>query len=365
MHVLRKFGLFAIASGLLVHAQPYPVLDDAIINEINAIGLTTFASLFPAILGTKTGFSLTNRLTIGTNSSLFIPSNDAFKELSLDTMDDELVAKIISYHIVQGNYYCNDTKNILAEDLPKTTIARTLLDDPDYVQLQKNLSQVLIWGRNKEVNGKPVVELLHQPSTTTVLASHLVQGYAIFVIDHVLTIPPKLSSVLDTPETSKLKDIVGSSKFHTTTPDRKSIRILEFFDGRDYLHGFTLFAPNNAAFDQLGQQFSELSPENVTLLLLNHCSASTQAINRETLYSTDFAKSIYPSISGQATQFISNSSGTFVVSGEVTAKILSTDRLVKNGVMHLIDTVLTDFSQPPLKAAGEGGFCDDACDDFF
>ncbi|ESK81709.1 beta-ig-h3 fasciclin [Moniliophthora roreri MCA 2997] len=359
MHVLRKFGLFAIASGLLVHAQPYPVLDDAIINEINAIGLTTFASLFPAILGTKTGFSLTNRLTIGTNSSLFIPSNDAFKELSLDTMDDELAAKIISYHIVQGNYYCNDTKNILAEDLPKTTIARTLLDDPDYVQLQKNLSQVLIWGRNKEVNGKPVVELLHQPSTTTVLASHLVQGYAIFVIDHVLTIPPKLSSVLDTPETSKLKDIVGSSKFHTTTPDRKSIRILEFFDGRDYLHGFTLFAPNNAAFDQLGQQFSELSPENVTLLLLNH------AINRETLYSTDFAKSIYPSISGQATQFISNSSGTFVVSGEVTAKILSTDRLVKNGVMHLIDTVLTDFSQPPLKAAGEGGFCDDACDDFF
>ncbi|KAI3613155.1 beta-ig-h3 fasciclin [Moniliophthora roreri] len=344
MRVLRIIGL-SIAFGL-VHA-----LSEDFIGKINATGLTTFASLFPAIRRTKTGISLISRLGVGTNFSLFIPSDDAFKELPLETMDTELVAKLISYHIIEGNFYCNITKHILAKAKSEVTVARTLLNDRDCVQLGKNQSQVLIWRENREV-----VELLNQPNPTTVLDSHLIQGYAIFTINHVLTIPPKLSLVLNAPETSKLKKDMDNSSFNTSLPDGKPKRFLEYFDNY-FPHGFTLLAPNNAAFDKFGQQFSELvkTPENVSLLFFNH------VIDRKSLYSTTFAPSV--SMSRQFTRFISNSSGTFVVSGGVTAKILLTDRLAKNGVVHVIDTVLSDTLVFAEEAAGEGGFLPDDPDD--
>ena len=46
---------------------------------------------------------------------------------------------MVAYHVVQGNFSGTSTT------YPNTTLGRTLLSDPTYVQLEGNKSQVVAW----------------------------------------------------------------------------------------------------------------------------------------------------------------------------------------------------------------------------
>lgn len=65
-------------------------------------------------------------------------------------------------------------------------------------------------------------------------------------------------------------------------------------------------------------------------------------INGTTIYSSSLANATYTSAAGQYLHFSSNSTGKFVTSGSTTARIVQPDVLVKNGVIHIIDSVLVN-----------------------
>jgi hypothetical protein len=71
--------------------------------------------------------------------------------------DGETLAKIVSYHVLQGNFTSGG--NLTSATLPNVTIGRTALNDSQFVQLEGNKSQVLVWGKNSE--GR--VQFLNQP----------------------------------------------------------------------------------------------------------------------------------------------------------------------------------------------------------
>ncbi|KAK7034514.1 hypothetical protein VNI00_012361 [Paramarasmius palmivorus] len=316
------------------------------IDGLNGCGLTTFASLLPTIEETQTGKVLVDILSTSTNFSILVPTNEALSEVPSNiTQDAELVAKIASYHVVYGNYYSEDD-GIIAETLPDVTIARTLLDDSAFVQLENNLSQVLVWGRDTQQYREPV-EILNQPAETTVQEAYLIEGYGIFPINHVLTIPAWLSVTLVNYTqgiTTTLINVLNST--YVDIPDGRNKTLLEYFDAF-YLHGYTFFAPSDDAFGKIASVLPTLTPGDVLAILLNH------VINGTTEYSNGLVSSV--AVSGQATTFISNSTGAYVVSGSVTAAIKQTNALVKNGVVHVIDTVLTDVPENGDGGGSTGG----------
>lgn len=99
------------------------------------------------------------------------------------------------------------------------------------------------------------------------------------------------------------------------------------------VRGLTLFAPDNQA---TSQQISQLSGNSTQLwdVLRNHI------INGTTVYSPSFADSTYVSAGGENFHFTTNSTGQFVTSGNITARVVQPDVLTENGVIHIIDQVL-------------------------
>jgi hypothetical protein len=82
-------------------------------------------------------------------------------------------------------------------------------------------------------------------------------------------------------------------------------------------------------------------------------SPSIQVINGTTVYSPAFyGGKNYTSASGEQLTFTSNSSGTYVsTNSSNTARIMRSDVLTSNGVVHVIDSVLCDTQSNPGVAS--------------
>jgi len=100
---------------------------------------------------------------------------------------------------------------------------------------------------------------------------------------------------------------------------------------------FTVFAPNNAAFAKIPADAlaNLLKPENVDQLkaiLLRHVVPGT-------IKAADIpAGSTTLTTAGGETITVINSGGVFI-QGEAKAKVIATDVVTSNGVVHIVDTV--------------------------
>lgn len=76
---------------------------------------------------------------------------------------------------------------------------------------------------------------------------------------------------------------------------------------------------------------------------MNHNSKSgLQIINGTTVYSSDLGSTGAVTAAGEKLTFTTNITGTFVTTGSVTALITQPDVLLENGVIHIINRVLTN-----------------------
>jgi len=188
----------------------------------------------------------------------------------------------------------------------------TLLTDAEYVSLPDNAGQVigvyLDGDTVKLVGGDPNADI--QVISADVEASNGM----IHVIDTVLTIPPDVSTLLS--EEDQL------SAFQERLND---VNLLEEITEQD---GMTLFAPNDDAFDNAPNNLSDDELEEV---LQYHY------IPDETVYegqvtdnmelSTDEGSSLTLSKDGDQLQVNNN-------------QVVTSDLLVKNGVVHVVDSVM-------------------------
>ncbi|KAF9269741.1 FAS1 domain-containing protein [Marasmius fiardii PR-910] len=336
--LLRNVLLATLIATSVAQNDPLTGISQA----LNANGLTAFAGLLPIVNRSTVGQGLFRTLLSGGNFSIFVPNNQAISQVPQNIAgDSDALANIISYHILQGNF-TDPSGSVLGQNLPNVTIGRTLLNDSSLVQLEGNRSQVLVWG--KESGG--AIRILNQPSNTTVQNVTSIGGFGVYAIDRVLTIPPSFSQALAASpglSTDALVALLNNTLI--TGADGSNISFTSFLDG-SAVRGFTFFAPNNAALQAAQSTLATLqgNATAVQVVLGNHI------VNGSSLYSTTLANTT--SASGEPLTFFSNSSGSFVSSGNVaTARIVATNVLAKNGVVHVIDGVLANTQSDSSAAS--------------
>ena len=102
---------------------------------------------------------------------------------------------------------------------------------------------------------------------------------------------------------------------------------------------FTVFAPTNAAFDKLpaGTVSTLVRPENrdqLTAILLRHVLGSKIKADQIPEGTTNLQ-----TVGGEEISVINNRNGVSIKSSAGMAKVIDTDILASNGVVHLVDTV--------------------------
>merc|ERR1712241_1308450 len=99
---------------------------------------------------------------------------------------------------------------------------------------------------------------------------------------------------------------------------------------------FTVFAPTNAAFDKLpaGTVTTLVEPENkdqLTAILLRHVLGTKIKAGQIPKGTTDVK-----TVGGEEISIINNGDGVSIKSSAGTAKVIATDILASNGVVHLV-----------------------------
>ncbi|KAJ3773225.1 FAS1 domain-containing protein [Lentinula raphanica] len=319
----------------------------AIIDAFSSLGLTSFALAASALNGSSAGQALLETVLSGGNYSILAPNNDAFSQASSLASDSTLLTDTLAYHILRGSFTNSDSSsfNLTSASSPNHTIGRSMLNDSAYVSLEGNASQVVAWTTesNKLV-------FLNQPSNISIVNSTRINGTGldVYVIDGVLSIPASISSVLaNGTNTSSIAGLLNSTMIPSANGTNDTIgNIL------NSQKGITLFAPSDSAFSTVSSSLPTLEGNLTvfTTVLQNHI------INGSSVYSTEIVSgSNLTSAAGEPLTFLTNSSGTYVTSGSTTAKILTTDMIAMNGVVHVIDNVFlnTDSDSSAASSAYE------------
>jgi uncharacterized surface protein with fasciclin (FAS1) repeats len=285
------------------------------------------ADMSQQAVNTPEGFSFFTALQNG-NKTLLAPNNAAWSGAQPVTSNDSAVTPLLSYHAINGPF----VNGSAFAAFPNVTIVRTLMNDSQVVQLEGNRSQVLVITYDQNT-----VKILNQKTSDKVLKSWTYQNLVVHEIEAVLNIPPKLGTLLDS----------GSIKSYTTLV-AQAANSAGVIPALESTRGITIFLPNDEAFTKLLANLNGQLPDANTLrpILNNHI------INGTTVYSSDIANdSKYTSAGGETFNFTTSyPNGTFITSGNFTAKIVQSDIPIMNGVVHIIDNVLVN-SQSDTGAA--------------
>ncbi len=150
---------------------------------------------------------------------------------------------------------------------------------------------------------RPLIDVLQDLNFT---------GGVAHVIDTVLTVPQNISATL---VASNLTALAGAATAANLVDTLQSARDL------------TIFAPSNAAFQNIGSVLANASVETLTGVLGYH------VVNGTVAYSSTLSNTTVRSLTGQEIRITVNNGSIFVNS----AKVVNPDVLVANGVVHVID----------------------------
>ncbi|KAK3297100.1 FAS1 domain-containing protein [Chaetomium fimeti] len=238
--------------------------------------------------------------------TLLAPSNTALARLFGTSLparlasDMNLLTAFVNYHILDGVYHMADFVSA------RTTSAPTFLSIPAY----SNMSEVQVIQERSE-NG-----------TLTFFTGGGAQsidldftGGTLHVIDSVLMVPGR---VTDTLVVAGYTAAVGA------------LRLANIDGPLDALSNMTVFVPNNEAFIAIGSAISYMTIEQLTIVLNYHFVRGR--VLRSQLITTGTQRSAQ----GAVLNFRVENGALFVNS----ARVIATDLLVKNGVVHILDGVL-------------------------
>ncbi|RPB22904.1 Fasciclin-domain-containing protein [Terfezia boudieri ATCC MYA-4762] len=280
-----------------------------------------------------------------TNLTIVAPSNGAFDELkwinstardSASTVGNsiDIIEAILFYHILNGRYL----SSLFVQG--NTAVASTLLMNNTFANLPNNAPQVIL-GRNDGIvtfySGLGIGAKVER-------ADILFNQGVIHIIDHVLNLPYTVS------ETAAYFSLTALSGALVKTG------LLETFDNTP---GLTIFAPNNAAFQIIGNIATGLSTSQLTEVLNYH------AVNH-TIYDITGAQAQdirVASVQGGELTINENQGGWFVNG----ARIIGGKEggiVVGNGIVYIIDGVLnpahgeitTTFTPNPILSTQPPAF---------
>ncbi len=268
----------------------------------NVVEVAAKAGQFQTLLAACKAADLAGALTGKGPFTVFAPTDAAFKRLGDDVVADLLkpenkqkLAAILSYHVV-------------AAQLPATKVPA----EKSLQTLQGVALPIEVVGGKVKVGGANVV-------TADVMASNGV----IHVIDTVM-LPPAAPNLVEVA--------TKAGSFATLLQAAKAAGLAETLakDGP-----FTVFAPTDAAFAQLGEDAIAdlLKPENNQKLagILKHHVVAGEVKAAQAIKLTE-AKTI-----GGTLLKLQYDGKTLRVGG---AKVVTTDVMAGNGVIHVVDAVI-------------------------
>ncbi len=234
--------------------------------------------------------------------TVFAPTDAAFNKLGKATIDSLLadpmtLKNILLYHAVSGAVYSGDAMKLAS--------AKTV-----------NGADIVITQRNG---------LLYINNARVVTSDILTTNGVIHVIDTVIT-PPSMD-IVDTA--------AANPQFKTLVAAVKAAGLVDTLKGKG---PFTVFAPTDAAFNKLGKATIEsllADPATLKNILLYHAAEGA-------VYSGDLAgkSSLKMANGAEATLEVKN--GQLYING---ARLVTSNILTTNGVIHVIDTVILPPAQ--------------------
>ena len=230
--------------------------------------------------------------------TVFAPVNSAFARLPQEQIDRllapenrALLTKVLTYHVVPGRILSSQ----LTEGQTVTTVEGTTL-------------RITLAGGAK-VNGFPI-------TTTDIVTSNGV----VHLIDGVLT------------ENLDVVDVATLRGFSSLVSAAQAANLVTALRGNGAGQGITVFAPTNAAFAAIPGG-APTNPQTLASVLQKHVT------NGRALASSLTNGQVIQTLNGNLTVGIAN--GVVTLTGpQNNARVTATDVQTKNGIIHVIDTVL-------------------------
>jgi transforming growth factor-beta-induced protein len=248
--------------------------------------------------------------------TVFAPTDEAFAKLDKALLDDLLkpenkdtLVAILTYHVVPGK--------VTAADVVKLNKAKNVQGEEITIKVD---------GNTVMVNDAKVTQ-------TDIAASNGV----IHVIDTVI-LPPTVAEKLAAPAQDILEVAVAAGNFKTLAAALEAAGLVETLKGEG---PFTVFAPTDEAFAKLDKKLLDdlLKPENkktlVAILTYHVVPGKVTAADVVNLTSAETV---------QGEEITIKVDGNTVMVND--AKVTQTDIAARNGVIHVIDTVIL----PPTVA---------------
>ena len=256
---------------------------------------------FKTLLAAATKAGLVSTLQGPGPLTVFAPNDAAFAKVDLSaTSNDDLKATLL-YHVLGSK--------VLAADI-KTGQTEVGTAGGPKLYVSRNANGVFINGNSKVI-------------ATDVAASNGV----IHVLDNVLTVPKTTIAGIVTADKanfSTLLSLVSRAGLATALSDPNA--------------SYTVFAPTNAAFDELSKTVNPatLSNEQVKQILLYHVVPSRvfspELVNGDVTMADEKK--------GKVTIDLTNGATVKGKSNTIASKITGVNIMATNGVIHVIDKVL-------------------------
>lgn len=275
---------------------------DGVPQERTIIDAAREAGTFTTLLGALDQTGLTATLEGEGPFTVFAPTDEAFDLLPTDALaglDADTLTRILTFHVVAGE--------LAATDVAGSTSLDTVEGSP---------LSVGIFGAALLLDG------LAQIRQTDVIADNGV----IHVIDGVM-LPPDVDFPGDLVDALSAYPV-----FSTLVSGLQAADLVDTLRTDNDGAGFTVFAPIDPAFDDLGVDLASLTTPQLSALLRNH------VVGEEVAAADVVAMDAVPTL--QPGQVSVDVIGDRVVLDD-EADIIRADLRTSNGIIHVIDAVLT------------------------
>lgn len=284
------------ASNGVIHAVD-EVLLPAEFREPGIIETAEENGNFTILLDAIEDAGLTTTLEFLGPFTVFAPSDDAFNELGIETVEaltDEQLTDVLTYHVLDG-------------EVPSSAL------QPEQTVSALNGSDLFITLENGEVSVNGTAGVF--------LADVETESGVIHAVDQVL-LPDAYGNVVDNAvkryDLTTLIDLVTQQNLAGTLADEDA--------------SYTVFAPTNGAFEAISSTLETLTSDQVNNTLLYHVlGAAVEAGDLEESQQV-------MTLNNDEEILIEVSEGVVTINGEATVEIA--DVVGTNGVIHIIDTVL-------------------------
>ncbi|KAK5168882.1 uncharacterized protein LTR77_006191 [Saxophila tyrrhenica] len=255
--------------------------------------------------------------------TLFAPSDAAFAEIVQSggifsiqqaSTDAGLIEQILRYHLYKGVIMSSDIMEIPQYPSSYLDYSAIVLDGE---VSGSNVTGGEVAGVSLDTEGNAIVTTGLKVPSTVVVADIPFDNGVIHVIDKLLLFPLSISETLITGNFTALAGAATQTDLVTPLEELSDV---------------TIFCPNNDAFQRIAGGTDGITKEALAEILQYHVVQGTVG------YSTVLSNTTLPTLAGKGLEITITDDGAVFVNN---ARVINADVLIANGVLHVINEVLS------------------------